>query len=99
MNIIITDEAFQWFREEMDAAAGDDVKFFARYGGWSPLHAGFSLGIRKEPADEAAVAVDREGIRFYVEQRDEWFFDGHDLLVEIDPNSQELVFNYELPHS
>lgn len=32
MEIILTDEALTWFKDEMDVEAGDAVRFFARYG-------------------------------------------------------------------
>ena len=51
------------------------IQFFARYGGSSPLHEGFSLGVRMEEPDEVAVETEVEGVRYYIERRDEWFFD------------------------
>ncbi|WP_336823961.1 HesB/YadR/YfhF family protein [Sporosarcina sp. USHLN248] len=95
MKIVISDDAMKWFHEEMEAEQGDYIKFFARYGGSSPLHDGFSLGITKENPDEIAVETEMEGIHFYVENRDFWFFDDHDLHVDIDQQLNELIYTYE----
>ncbi|MFS0575035.1 HesB/YadR/YfhF family protein [Sporosarcina sp. 179-K 3D1 HS] len=95
MKIILSDDALTWFEEEMDVESGDSVKFFARYGGASPLHQGFSLGITKEEPDEIAVESEHKGVRYYIEQRDQWFFVEHDLHVNVDPKLNELVYSYE----
>lgn len=95
MNIILTEEAIEWFHKEMEAGNNDYIKFFARYGGSSPLHEGFSLGITKEQPDEMKVHVEQNGIHFYIEDRDFWYFDGHDLHVKVDPAMNELVYSYE----
>lgn len=95
LRIILADEAIEWFKAEMDALSGDSIKFFARYGGYSPLHEGFSLGVMKEKPDETSTETVVDEIQFYIEQRDEWFFDGHDLYVTVNPKLNELVFTYE----
>lgn len=95
MKIVLSDEAIVWFHKEMEAKTGDYIKFFARYGGSSPLHEGFSLGITKELPDEIKVHVEQKGIHFYIEDRDYWYFDNHDLYVSVNPNVNELVYSYE----
>ena len=57
MNIILSAEALNWFKEEMEVIPGDSIRFFARYGGASTLHEGFSLGVTKEAPDEVAIEV------------------------------------------
>lgn len=93
MNINVSETALTWFFEEMDAA-GEHVKFFVRYGGSSPLHEGFSMGVTVEEPDEIAAETVINNVHFYVEERDLWFFDGHDLSVDTDPTSEELAFHY-----
>lgn len=95
MQIVISDEALRWFKQNMDAEHGDAIKFFARYGGSSPLHEGFSLGVTKEQPDDVYVQIEKEGILFYVEKRDHWFFDGHDLHVLVDSALNELTYTYK----
>ena len=95
LKIILSTEALSWFKEEMFAESGDSIKFFARYGGASPLHAGFSLGVTMESPDEAAVQTEHHGVKYYIERRDEWYFQEHDLHVNVDPTLDELTYSYE----
>lgn len=95
MKIILSTEALSWFKEEMAAESGDSIQFFARYGGASPLHEGFSLGVRMESPDEAAVQAEYNGVQYYIEWRDEWYFLEHNLHVNVDPTLDELIYSYE----
>ena len=95
MKIILKEEALAWFKDEMDVEQGDAVRFFARYGGSSPLHEGFSLGVTVVQPDEASVSIEKDGVLYYIESRDEWFFDNHDLIVGFDENLQEPAYEYK----
>lgn len=95
MKIVLSEEALNWFKEEMDVESGDCVNFYARYGGSSPLHDGFSLGVKMDKPEEIAVQTEHDGILFYIESRDAWFFDGHDLHVQVDLQLNEPTYAYE----
>ena len=95
MKIILTDEAMAWFREEMEVESGDMIRFYARYGGSSPFHEGFSLGMNREEPHEIGVEIIIEDIHFYIEKNDEWFFNEHNLHVAVDEALQELRYTYE----
>lgn len=95
MKIVISDEALSWFKAEMDATAGDYIRFFARYGGSSPFHEAFSLGMNREKPHDIGVETVIDGIHFYVEKDDEWFFNNHDLYVSIDSKTDELIYDYK----
>ena len=62
LKIVISDEAHRWFKDEMEAKSGESIRFFARYGGSSQLHDGFSLGVTKEQPDELAVKTEHDGV-------------------------------------
>ena len=82
MEIYISDEATKWFKEEMFLENGDHIRFFVKYGGSSPVQEGFSLGMSKEePSDIAALKKEQNGILFYIEEKDLWYFDNHNLHV------------------
>jgi len=95
MKIFISGEAKKWFTDEMDAEPGDHVRFYARYGGSSPLHEGFSLGVMMDQPIEAAVEEQLDGITFFIEEKDLWYFSGHDLHVSVDESKNELSYRYE----
>ena len=94
MDIQLSKEAVQWFQDEMLIKEGDHVRFFVRYGGSSPIQDGFSLGVSKDDPIEAAVTKEEDGITFYVEEKDVWYFDGHDLEVAYSDKSEGPSYDY-----
>ncbi|OXS79993.1 HesB/YadR/YfhF family protein [Domibacillus enclensis] len=94
MNITVTTDAKKWFKEEMQVKSGEAVRFYVRYGGSSPLHDGFSLGVAKDEPAEPAVSIVEDGITFFVEEKDIWYFDGHDLQVNYNESLQEPHYDY-----
>lgn len=95
MQINISDDAFNWFKEEMEVTAGEAVRFFVRYGGSSKLQPGFSLGVTKDQPNEAAVQVQQDHVTYFIEQSDVWYFDGHNLQVSVNDNLKELDYSYK----
>ncbi|WP_033544021.1 HesB/YadR/YfhF family protein [Planococcus sp. CAU13] len=94
MEIKISTDAFDWFHNEMEVSAGESVRFFVRYGG-SGLQPGFSLGVTKDQPHEAAVEVEEDQVKYFIEQSDLWYFDGHDLSVSVNDELDELDYSYE----
>ena len=95
MKIFISQDALIWFQEEMEVSTGDTIRFYARYGGSSPIQQGFSLGMTKDTPFEPVVTVKVEEVTFFIEERDEWYFDGHDLYVDVDHELDELAYTYK----
>jgi len=94
MNITLTDEALQWFKNEMEVETGDTIRFYARYGGSSPFHEGFSLGMTREEPLEMSVHTEADGITYYIEHKDLWFFNDYNLHVDVDAQLYELKYDY-----
>lgn len=94
MEIKLSNEAINWFKEEMEVENGDFIRFYARYGGSSPFHEGFSLGMNREQPHEIGIEAIVENIHFYIEKSDEWFFNDHNLVVDMDQDSEELNYSY-----
>ncbi|MFP3919551.1 hypothetical protein U5N28_17260 [Lysinibacillus telephonicus] len=94
MKLIISDEAFQWFKREMEVVQGKSIRFYARYGGSSPFHEAFSLGMTQDEPHDIGVETVKEGIHFYIEKDDLWFFNDHNLHVKLDVMMDELKYDY-----
>lgn len=94
MKMIITDQAIQWFKDEMDLEEGAFIRFFARYGGSNPFHEGYSIGMNTDTPIQATITEDIGGFHFYIENDDEWFFAGHDFKVDVNTDLDELSFTY-----
>ncbi|AMW98977.1 HesB/YadR/YfhF family protein [Rummeliibacillus sp. G93] len=95
MKIVMSEQAFQWFSDEMDVAQGDTIRFYARYGGSNPFHEGFSLGMSQDSPINPSVVLEHNGTTFFIEQDDTWFFNNHDLYVDVDRQLDELKFDYK----
>lgn len=95
MKIFISADALTWFQEDMEATNGDTIRFYARYGGSSAVQDGFSLGVTKDTPFEPSVTLKIDDILFFVEERDEWYFDDHDLYVDVDHKLDELAYTYK----
>lgn len=96
MDIIITDVALDWFKREMEIDSGDAIRFYVRYGGTSPFYEGFSLGMNREKPHQIGIKTERDNVTFYIEKDDLWFFNDHHLLVSVDPDVDELIYDYKL---
>ncbi|MFD1706639.1 HesB/YadR/YfhF family protein [Siminovitchia sediminis] len=95
MEIKVTDRALEWFQDEMFLEKGESVRFYARYGGSSPLQEGFSLGMNKEEPMDPGVVQNKDGYTFFIEEHDLWYFKEHDLIVDYDEKMDEIAYRYE----
>lgn len=95
MNIHITDEAISWYERELDIQPGDAIRFFVRYGGFGGRIPGFSLGINVEAPNNIYASASKNGINFFIEETDAWYFDQVDLTVQFDTELKEPQFIYK----
>jgi uncharacterized protein YneR len=95
VDIKIEAEALNWYKNELELKNGDHVRFFVRYGGCSTVQQGFSLGVAKDNPQQIGVSTEMDGIIFYIEEQDVWFFDDHDLVVEYSSSLEEPEFQYQ----
>ncbi|WP_158737503.1 HesB/YadR/YfhF family protein [Alteribacillus sp. YIM 98480] len=95
MKITLTQPAVKWFQEEMEAKSGDYIRFFARYGGYSSIQPGFSLGVSKSNFDQKAAALaEYDGIVFFIDEKDNWYFKDHHLHVKYSRKYNEIEYEY-----
>ncbi len=45
MNLSVTKEAAQWYKNELNLQSGETLRLFVQYGGCSTVQKGLSLGI------------------------------------------------------
>ncbi|SDB82512.1 Uncharacterized protein YneR [Pelagirhabdus alkalitolerans] len=93
MEITFTQPAIKWFKNEMDLEEGDYLRFFVRYGGHSSIQPGFSLGIsmQDEPYEPLAKR-EIDGIIFFIEKKDQWYFKNNRLHVKYSRKRDEIEF-------
>ncbi|PFJ29253.1 cytoplasmic protein [Bacillus anthracis] len=94
MKISIEYDALQWFKKELCIKQDEYIRFIVRYGGNSSIQPGYSLGIVAEKPDGEIVSVEKEGIIFFVDVDDLWYFQNYDLFVSYHEKMEEIQFNY-----
>ncbi|KGA97250.1 HesB/YadR/YfhF family protein [Alkalihalobacillus alcalophilus ATCC 27647 = CGMCC 1.3604] len=96
MDIHVSKPAIQWFKKEFNLEGnGEYVRFFARYGGCGAVQSGFSLGVSLDKPSTIGAKEEVDGLIFYVEDADLWYFDNHDLRVKYSRKFEEIEYEYE----
>lgn len=95
MALTITPAAHDWYKEELGLTSGDSIRIFGKYGGSTNVHVGFSTGINMISPVDALSQTEVEGITYFTESSDEWFFANFGLLVDIDPILNEPFYTYQ----
>ncbi len=95
MEIKITEAATNWYERELDVGTGDALRFFVRYGGVGGRIPGFSLGITTEQPDAILTSTEVNGITYFIETADAWYFENNDLIIDLDEQLDEPQFTYK----
>lgn len=92
MKLSLTQPAIHWFKREMGLTEGQMVRFYIRQGGYQAYN-GFSIGltVNDEPTDAISL-IQADGLIFFIEQKDAWFFDGQDLKVKYSRKKEEIEY-------
>lgn len=95
MEIVISDSALKWFKEDVGLKTGDKVKFYPQIYGNSPVQQNYAIGfsVDNEPID-IVVKTEIGGFMFLIEGTNLWFFNEHDLHVDYNEKKDELEFSY-----
>ncbi|MHA2890537.1 HesB/YadR/YfhF family protein [Bacillus cereus] len=94
MELKISKQAVNWFKNDIGVMEGDEIRFYAQFYGSSPVQDGYSLAFSKDTPIDKVVSTKLDGIEFFVDESDLWFFDGHDLHVGYDEQEDFLDYKY-----
>lgn len=90
----MSQEALDWFKKEFDTN-DENFRFYVRYGGgMAGRIPGFSLGINVEQPEHPHTTFSKDGLSFFIEESDVWYFEDHDLLVNYDDKKDEPRYEY-----
>ncbi|GAW98151.1 HesB/YadR/YfhF family protein [Secundilactobacillus mixtipabuli] len=99
MKLQLTDAAVKWFEDEMNVGPDKNaaIRFHGKLYGRTKVHQGFSIALARElDPHNFGVKVVKDGVTFYIEEDDLWFFKGYDLDVdydaEKDPNNVQYTW-------
>ncbi|MDM7863191.1 HesB/YadR/YfhF family protein [Staphylococcus borealis] len=96
MKIKPTDQAVEWFKDELDLPENDKVlQFYVRYGGEFQLKQGFSPAFRVEPRQDVEIGYEENynDLILVVSEDDLWYFEDSDVLVEKVDHDDEIAYS------
>lgn len=82
MKLEISPSIHEWFIKEMGANQGESIRIFGKYGGETMVHKGFSTGIEFAKPVNPSVELEIDGITYFIEESDDWFFGQYDLSID-----------------
>lgn len=94
MKITVTEKAHNWFVDEMGLEKGDGVRFFGKIYGKTEIHDNFSVGINVGNPNDPLSTNNMDGITYFIETIDEWFFNGYDFKVEYNEQLAEVSYHF-----
>lgn len=92
MILEVSPAAAQWYKKELHLEDGAHIKFFGKVYG---TRDGFSFTMHVMEPSNALEMINVEGINFYIEKTDAWFFDDIKLKVDLDDHYKEPTFYTE----
>lgn len=95
MNIELTQEAVEWFKNELGLPKQNKVlQFFVRYGGEFQLKQGFSPAINVEHRNRIDIGFEKNyfGLDIVVATNDIWYFEDDEIVVDIVDHEDEILF-------
>ncbi|EIS6531756.1 HesB/YadR/YfhF family protein [Staphylococcus pseudintermedius] len=97
MKIELTDDAVEWFKDELELPEeGKVLQFYVRYGGEFQLKQGFSPAFNVEfesDIDEIGFEETFNDIRIVIAEKDVWYYGDHKLSIDI--NDDEVIYTAE----
>ncbi|MGK0550927.1 HesB/YadR/YfhF family protein [Enterococcus faecalis] len=94
MKLIVTPAAQEWFKKEIGLEPGSGVRFYGKIYGKTAVHDGFSIAMSIEAPDQPLIKEELDGITYYIEVTDDWFFKGYDLTVDYSPDKEEPIYQF-----
>lgn len=94
MKLDISKEAADWYKEELNINGDMYLRFFVRYGGVGGRIPGFSLGISPDSPETIYASTEIDGITYFIEETDAWYFEDSDLQIKMDKSLNEPELKY-----
>jgi uncharacterized protein YneR len=94
MFISIDERATSWFTKEFEINKPFSIRMFPQYVGFGQKHKGYSLAFSAETPTNAGYTKEINGIYFFVEGNDVWFFEDTETSLSVDNLLDELQVTY-----
>lgn len=94
MFLSIDEKAAIWFTQEFEFNKPFTIRMFPQYAGFGEKHKGYSLAFSIETPENIAYSKEVNGITFFVESSDIWFFENTETYLSFDDHLDELMVRY-----
>jgi uncharacterized protein YneR len=94
MLISIDEKAFAWFTKEFEMKDCLSIRMFPQYAGFGQKHKEFCLGFSAETPSNANYMQEINGVTFYFEENDAWFFHDTETYLSIN-EADELQISFK----
>ncbi|WP_251552174.1 HesB/YadR/YfhF family protein [Neobacillus muris] len=98
MLIRIDDKAASWFKEEFQDTMLSNIRMFPQYAGFGEKNKGFTLAFSAETPTNIGFTEEINGITFFVDGNDVWFFEETETFMTVDEHLNELQITYKTIH-
>lgn len=95
MKLTVTPRAQEWFKQELQLEPETGIRFYGKVYGSTNVHEGFSVGMSVDTPEKPLAQTKVGGLMYYVEENDDWFFTGYDLVVDYDEKLDEPTYLFE----
>ncbi|MGX7196669.1 HesB/YadR/YfhF family protein [Enterococcus olivae] len=89
MKVTVTAKALDWFKQEVKIQPEMGIRFFGKIYGNTQVHDGFSVGMSVDRPENPLFKEEIDGILFFAEESDDWFFKGLEMVVDYDEKLNE----------
>ncbi|MEH7334315.1 hypothetical protein V7161_16845 [Neobacillus drentensis] len=90
MLISIDEKAARWFTKEFEFNKPFSIRMFPRYAGFGQQHKGYSLAFSVETPEDIGFTKEINGITFYIDGNDVWFFENTETYLSVNDLIDEL---------
>ncbi|MDQ1147234.1 uncharacterized protein YneR [Bacillus sp. SORGH_AS 510] len=94
MFISIDEKATSWFSKEFDFNKPFSIRMFPQYAGFGEKNKGYSLAFAAEKPANAGYVQELNGITFFVEGNDVWFFEDTKTFLSVDDGMNEIHITF-----
>jgi uncharacterized protein YneR len=95
MFISIDEKAATWFTREFELQKPFSIRMFPQYAGFGTKHKGYSLAFSAETPGNTGFKNELNGITFFVDVNDIWFFNDTETALTIDDFLDEILVTYK----
>ncbi|GGI64509.1 HesB/YadR/YfhF family protein [Enterococcus alcedinis] len=94
MKVTVTPEVLEWFKKEIVIDSHQGIRFFGKVYGSTQVHEGFSVGMSVDQPERPLYQTTIDGVLFFVEESDDWFFQGYNMQVNYNEQLKEPAYSF-----